>query len=452
MKTLTKFFILTICIAAVYQNAYSTAFTHLAPKSFPQKQHLDINEQYEAFLYKKCFGEKEKAFIIELKSLHDYAKTSPSENDLKERINNFAVTMTKALLLSSNHLNMSLFSHVETYFLTSLKEENINATYTEYLKRILYTIGTQGTALFDHDATQNDEKLIYRQTEPDRLTILDKVILQKTDPHTKSIVFYDVGASYGSTTLDTHNMLKENFPSADIRVMPADLNMDHYILYDLKNKKRIFINGIGQVREIYSLDVEKHKTPLTNTKHAEDQYNPIIKSLKKQINNKNRFAGNDNYVLEKVVLLDPQLKSIKNTKPLQYNAKHALDDQLPKANIIRIANLLQYFASNKVKAKILNNLLTKLKDGGMLLFNYEEVTEDSKYLFALKKQGTHVEILMIDNNDIQTSFLSKLFGNKKNYLDLRQLKNALSFIGYTYTEVEEFDSELATRTYLNTAA
>lgn len=437
-RLLTILFIITV--AGISRGgSYKTTTDFLAPKSFKAEYASYLNSKYEQILYKNYYGENEKKCINALKDLSSYAQTSPSEEDLKTRVSAFLSILQKALILSSEHLNMSLFPYIEEQYLALRDDKNVSPYYIDYLKYILYTMGTQGTSIFDHDATQNDEKLVYRQTQPERLEQLDQVMLNEIDPLSKEIVFYDIGASYGSTTLDSYTMLNAKFPNAALKILPADLNMNHYILYDIKNKKRVFFNGAEQLREIYSLDVAKHNTPFFHYASGKDKYIAIMKNLKNKLANKERFAANDDFILEKVVLLDPALKSLKETTPLQHDAKKTLDTKLPKANVIRIANLLQYFTSTKIKATIFNNLLAKLKDGGMLLFNYDQVTEDSKYLFALKKQGKHVDILMI-NNDPQINFLNKLFGSKKNYSDLKKLKTALDYIGFSYTDVDAFDS------------
>ena len=96
----------------------------------------------------------------------------------------------------------------------------------------------------------------------------------------------------------------------------------------------------------------------------------------------------DRFVLEKIDMIAPEVKQATQDGRMHYSS-HDVHTKLPldvgEADVIRITNLLQYF-NLKAKENVLGNLLLSLKPGGLLLFNFDQVTEDTNNLFGIVRE------------------------------------------------------------------
>lgn len=411
----------------------------LAPVSEFKTEAISLNTYYEEFLQNNYYNENEINLIKSLDNLIALYKKDSEPTKLQDAINYFKRALDEAVMTSDSHLNLSTFHLFQDHYLKYKDDPDVPANHIRYVRNTLLGLGTESLAIFDKQVGQAEHKEIYRQTHDMRLSVFDRMMASLFKPSGDKIVYYDMGASYGLTSINSYDALKTLYPKSKLSVYCSDFNMDHYIIYDKERKNRIFINGAKKVIASYNIEATKRNYFNEHTSYKlSKQYQPLIEELENQFTDNNRFAAKGDIIVEKVVLVAPEIKANKEMHALQHNIKEKMSDDLPKADIIRAANILQYFTANFLRSKILMHLLNKLNDGGLILLNYGQTTEDSDYIYALKKQGKHITILQTPHK--KNHFLKRMFMNKNKDKDLIAIQDVLATIKYT-TSVEDLSPD-----------
>ncbi|EKD26827.1 MAG: hypothetical protein ACD_79C00997G0001, partial [uncultured bacterium] len=384
-----------------YSFAVSRNNTFLSPNSLVKTGEINANSltqnAIEDIILKTVLTPYERDFINELKTISQICLTENlSEKELSNLLSNMETKYIRAIFIRDEdidrrleYLNISLFPFFEKEY-KKFAAYPSSHVYKKYLYSRLLAFAVS-IDLRDLSATQSDDRLIKKETSYDRLAFFDEVmfsLLPEVTEDSKKITFCDLGASFGSTTVRTHREFLKRFPEMTINTLMGELNINYYVLYDLKNNMKVFfnankdpfvfINNNGPIPVSQAIFDHKGRNIVRST------FNNILSKLNEEVS---LYQDND-FIIHRLEMIDPAIKDSRDITAVKFDVKQDAVLQFPfsdKPNVIRVANLLQYFANEETKLKIIENLLNLLDNKGILMLNIDDVLEDSKFTFILKK-------------------------------------------------------------------
>ncbi len=279
------------------------------------------------------------------------------------------------------------------------------------IDQVNYALFNQSSViqLYDKDVVTWDSQTVPKESSEGRLKHFDQLGLQYVSNYfkepSKQLQILDVGASFGFSSLETYRFFQQHYPNTQLHVV--DRNIDNYILFDLKTKKRIFYNAEFQPVALFRMNkklpiltevfinlnfrksfndkpfLKKYKK-LGSKKH--NLYNGLL--LQAQRNNQNHYTHENSIIVERIRTIHPELVSLEtqgHVKIYHQDAKLPFDS-IPNSDVIYLANLLYYF-SDDVQSNILNNLISKLNPNGILIFNCSRFSEGSYFTLVIQKRN-----------------------------------------------------------------
>ena len=361
-------------------NAYT-----LSPRSALSSNPLSNDDQVIEELKNSSFiSEKEKFVLSDLKALAQKFSLPMSKEETQAILSDFHQKHAGTFIIG----NLSLYHPIEEIYNNYDKID----PYSEFLYAILFNI-SMTLPVWDIEATGISENLIIRrETRKNRLQNTLPLIAAHINSSGEQPVIYDLGASFGTESLS----LFENYPDKKNGVNPyvvmSDINIYQNVVYDIQTGSKIYFNALNQAMMIvFKNGAYTHR----DSREADfSQFDKTDHKFRDALGEKSkhperRYLRQGQVIVETVVIADPHIKFYQKLgamQILQHDVKNPFPKDAKAPHAIRICNLLQYFKL-PAKTQILKNLLRFLAPEGILIFNFNETTEDSKHLIVLKKQA-----------------------------------------------------------------
>jgi len=342
--------------------------------------------------------------------------------------------------LDTNELSLKKITskHIIKYHINISLYKNITDIYSkynheDYFKKYLYTILvylSQSVPIIDIRAQGIAmHQTINRETRKDRLSDTLPIIESYLDKRNPNI--YDIGASTGIETasmlhyLLTHKIQGQAYTP---NIIMTDANIYQYVLYDKSNNIKLIYNAKKQIDAIITMDgsilySDDAFIMLKKLKHK-DIYSDFLSHITPESSQNFFHHENNNLFIEKLKMIDPSITHLENNAftIVQHDASQAFHKKYPKADVIRIMNLLQYF-DKFTKEIIIANLINQLNNQGIIVLTNNATLEDSKFLFVLQKEDN-------GNISIYSHPITKIDGKIKislKNIDVEKFEKRLSF-------------------------
>lgn len=407
--------------ALIYENSF------LAPQSnlFVLSQNQDDREIEDWLFAAGLFTDFE---VEELNKLRDVVNRHIADPNLWRGYPSF-VHQERFIKAIKN--NLSLYPYLEAIYLSY--------PYDDPFKAFLYEILMQvGTAIGVTDE-RNPRKLKYvqRMTEVERLIDTHELIVPYLPQHG---TFYEMGASFGSDTLDLYKDMQSEASrrTRDVKYVLVDWNFVQYVFYDRKAQKKIFINSYGE--PVYARDVSSYDDffiDIEKMKRVSKPHKAKIAAMMEEIKKGNRrFIKDGDLVLERMAVVNPEIKKGQYPFALQQlDLTGDLPESMEPADVIRVMNVLQYYRTREQKA-VFQNLLSILKPNGRIVFNIKNFTtggtksfdkQDCKFTFVLQKNADESFKLLISvRPKYRLFFIDMFLGLNPEIRATRKLLKSLS--------------------------
>ena len=339
----------------------------------------------EALWKSSFFSEKERDALMELKSLALLFNLAIPKTDEEARNIFLEFQKKHGIALMAN---LSLYNQIEQLYNDYDKVDQ----YSVFLYSILLGIG-MSMPVYDLQATGIAENFtIYRETRKNRLQNTLPLITKHLESFGKQPLIYDLGASFGTESLSLYEQLPTHKSGLKARVVMSDINIHQSVVYDEASGNKIYFNALNQaIMVIYPNGTYAYRgdpeSSFSLFREMENKFQAVLKE--KSMNQGKRFLKKDHLLVETVSMADPGIKfyqKLGTMQILQHDVKNPFPVGAEAPNAIRICNLLQYFELPS-KIRIIRNLLQFLAPEGILVFNFNETTEDSRHLIVLKKHA-----------------------------------------------------------------
>jgi len=375
------------------------AFDSLAPisswKTPPQAQNILQSEKF--------YTNDELHF---LKGIQKLKQQRHSYNSLSDLIKHFNTALTLNLDPKTLTMNKLIYEHVVQYKINISLYNNIKKLYLEYsdddyFKEYLYAMLSylsKSIPVTDMRAQGNSiNNYIHRETRKDRL--IETLPIIKSYLKTKTPYIYDIGASTGIETASMlYYLLKQKTQKQEYKpnIIMTDVNIYQYVLYDRENNIKIIYNAKKDISAIVTpTNLYYLNDTLTQLETLErnDLYTNFLNKITPE-DPTSFFADKENNLfIEKIKMIDSSVLPLESNSfsIIQHDASQTFPKEYPKADVIRIMNLLQYF-DMFTKRIIIKNLINQLNEQGIIILTINETLEDSSYLFVLQKDNNKINI------------------------------------------------------------
>lgn len=337
--------------------------------------------------------------------------------------------------------NLSLYYFLEQFYLKYPKEDILK----QVLRTVLLEIGV-GIGVIDSQVKRNSG-LIERMTFEGRLKYTDELMI--FDDGQKAL-YVDVGISYGVETFQLMQTINRRIGRTQYALVAFEINATQYVLYDLKRKKKIFVNALGQAfygRNVDPNIIQYWLDPDQVEREFVALYQSAFENMRKRLNEPgHQLLHSGDFVLEKLEVMDPRLKrefALGNAFLVEGDVLKNFPEKMDQINGVRIMNLLQYF-NFKHQAQIILKFFRRLKRKGKIVFNAQKFTlhekdnmnkDGSEFIFVLEKIDTNraeLKIYLHPKYRMQSlwyQFLPNIFN-----VELRAVRKMLHQAGIQFFE------------------
>jgi len=395
-----------------------------------------------------------------LKGIKELNQQKHSYNSLSDLIENLNISLMLNLDPTTLTMKQLIYEHVVQYKINISLYNNIKDLYLEYsdndyFKEYLYSILSylsKSISITDMIAQGNSiNNRINRETKQNRL--IETLPIIKSYLETKTPYIYDIGASTG---IETASMLfylleqKSQGQEYKPNIIMTDVNIYQYVLYDKENNIKVIYNAKKEISAIITstdLYYLNDTLPQLKTLERSDIYTDFLNRITPEDQTSFFHDKENNLFIEKIKMIDASVLPLESNSfsIIQHDASQAFPKEYPKADVIRIMNLLQYF-DIFTKKIIIKNLINQLNEQGIIILTINATLEDSNYLFILQKDNNKINLyshpitkrkdkITISLKNIDTESMNKKI-SLHNILELFSYNSELHDINDIITQIQ----------------